>query len=83
MATFAYKTHNWNLSSKVPKPLENQIFTFSLKRKPFGGSLYFVKMLCVREEPPMKAIFLLHKETALKMLRAAILKSLVPSHDAP
>ena len=30
----------------------------------------------------MKAIFLLHKETALKMLRAAILKSLVPSHDA-
>ena len=39
-------------------------------------------MLCVREEPAMKAIFLLHKGTALKMLRAAILKSLVPSHDA-
>ena len=88
IATFAYLTQEHttgeldNLSSEVPKPLEYRIFTFSLKRKPFGGSLYFVKMLCVREEPAMKAIFLRHKETALKMLRAAILKSLLPSHDA-
>ena len=79
MATFAYLTQEHITG---PKPLENRIFTFSLKRKPFGGSLYFVKMLCVREEPAVTAIFLLHKETALKMLRAAILKSLVTSHDA-
>ena len=47
--------------------------TFSLKRKPFGGSLYLVKMLCLRANGELTARFRLQRDAALRKLRAAIL----------
>ena len=48
--------------------------TFSLNRKPFGGSLYRVKILILRVKPDSLMAFCLHKQTNLRTKRAAILK---------